>query len=429
MSSQVIRNSKQNIKGSKNNQQIINIIVDSLRKKKKKRSKQKPVEEPQQPPMTLDEIASTMKPAQYAPTNVVTVNPYNLPQPTMFDVFKQQELNAYMNRMEQARNDLADVRMNSEPMIQSLFASGRQEEAQQLSDSISQMEQSFTEQAPSSRSMRNSSVPSSVYSSEEEVIDIPYRGPPSSVSSSVPSSVNSNEQEEVIELPVPSTLALPNIAYTNPLFNIEYTPRVQRFLQDAGGMSPQEIRQLMRSPDMFTTPPDSVVRQISFAPSPYRSALPQLEQEIEQLTLFPPGREQEASSSTPQPRREQEAGPSTPEIQDASPYVPEIEAAKAEISDTIMRHPQKRVKLQGWQDVLYKMYDEFDNEYDEMDKGQKQQFRQKLKSNVLKYVDDMIMPGEKKDEMLVAIREAFKKYSRTRTQLQLLWDFVYLNPA
>ena len=128
------------IKGHHNN--ILNLVIDSLVKHKRRHKKkhQDPEQIPPEQEQTLDEVAQSLPPAPYVPTNVITVNPAGAPTPTMFDVFKQQQLHAYENMQDMLRNELHDLKMNAEPQIQSWINTGHTQHAQSLSDSISQLE-------------------------------------------------------------------------------------------------------------------------------------------------------------------------------------------------------------------------------------------------------------------------------------------------
>lgn len=123
---------------------IINLILSAHKQKRKKRKQVTnnvaTTQEQITTPPTLQEIASRLPPAPYAPTNVVTVNPANYPVPTMFDVQRQQQLNAYMNMQDNLRNEIEDLRFNAEPQISELISSGRMQDAETMTNAINQLE-------------------------------------------------------------------------------------------------------------------------------------------------------------------------------------------------------------------------------------------------------------------------------------------------
>lgn len=131
----------QDIRGNRNRQEI-NIIIDSLRKRK--RSKPKPKPEPEQPqelqPLTMEDLASSVKPVMYPPTNVITVNPYNMPQPTMFDLAKQQKLNTMLNNYDDMKQNIADLRVNMQHVINAYIARGDTKAASEVQSKLDAME-------------------------------------------------------------------------------------------------------------------------------------------------------------------------------------------------------------------------------------------------------------------------------------------------
>ena len=130
------------------NNQIINIIMQNALKKKKrnKKNKPEPQEEPQPEPDTLENAAKRIPPNLYPPTNVITINPAGISQtPTMFDVQRQQQLNAYDNIKETLKHEMASMRMDLANYRQN---GGEPVTVQQMEELLKQFEMAFSNQQP-----------------------------------------------------------------------------------------------------------------------------------------------------------------------------------------------------------------------------------------------------------------------------------------
>lgn len=114
--------SSTSITNKNNNKQVVNLVLsDLLRRHKKKKRKHAQSTQPrpegvqssQLPqPETLDIVAKRIPPNIFPPTNVITVNPAGLPTPTMFDVQRQQQLNAYDNLRDSLHHEISNLRMD-----------------------------------------------------------------------------------------------------------------------------------------------------------------------------------------------------------------------------------------------------------------------------------------------------------------------------
>lgn len=218
-------NNKNSVKGDHNN--ILNLVIDSLVKHKRRKRKPKKEPEPQIPqPETLEEVAQSIPPARYVPTNVITVNPAGAPTPTMFDVFKQQQLNAYENMREAMRNEFEDLKMNAEQQIRSFASRGRTAEAQAMSDALSEIESIIslhdmgTQFSPEMNVEGTQTSPPPETNDEQPTSPIHVPPPPevnvgATQTSHVPSSPETNEQQ-TSPIPAPSPPQMANIA-TSPI--------------------------------------------------------------------------------------------------------------------------------------------------------------------------------------------------------------------
>lgn len=134
------------ISGKKaHNNNIVNLILTDIKKKKRKSKKPpQPQEEEKQPlpPLKLEDVSRVVRPSQFAPTNVITVNPAGAAQPTMFDVAKSQQLNAYENAKESVKSQVQDLRLSTAPLIDVYQSSGRPEVASKILDWLDGIEQS-----------------------------------------------------------------------------------------------------------------------------------------------------------------------------------------------------------------------------------------------------------------------------------------------
>jgi hypothetical protein len=144
-------------RGSKNHQEI-NIIIDALRNsRRKKKTKQSDSElsdptDTSEAPLTLEKLAQTVKPTMYPPTAVQIVNPAGLPQPTMFDLQRQNQMNTILYKQDALRQNLEDMKMDLQPMIEQLLASGNTQQANTVAQSLSGLE-SVVDQDPSGMSV------------------------------------------------------------------------------------------------------------------------------------------------------------------------------------------------------------------------------------------------------------------------------------
>lgn len=139
--------SKNRILGDKNI--TTNIIIGELKKKRKKYNKkvEEPLQEPEQPDF-VPKSQLNLTPS----SNVITVNPYNLPVSSYMDLQKSNYLNTMANRKEQFTNDLEDMKLNSEPIISQYLQSGQHDKATSIMswlDSLSASQVSSDENASS----------------------------------------------------------------------------------------------------------------------------------------------------------------------------------------------------------------------------------------------------------------------------------------
>lgn len=232
---------QQSIKAGKqsNNKQYINIIIDSLRKKKRRAKKPAPppdreahTSEPDRE-LTIDDIAQTVKPQMFYPTNVITVNPYGAKEPTMFDLSRQNELNTIMNQQETMRNTLEDMKMNMEPMIKRLIQAGMPQKAESIAQSLTGLTDILmrSPEEMSEVDRQNLFDQLSSVNSLDEYASIPTNQIPQSEAS-----VNQNPLYSPDFTPQQAPSPSPSVISENVPVASDYSPRTQQeLMQDVFG--------------------------------------------------------------------------------------------------------------------------------------------------------------------------------------------------
>lgn len=212
------------------NNQIINIIMQNALKKKKKTKKNKPPPQEEQQPMpepdTLENAAKRIPPNLYPPTNVITINPAGLPTPTMFDVQKQQQLNAYDNIKEMLRHEMASMRMDLANYTQN---GGDPTTAQQIDTWLQQSEAAFANQ--------NIQMPQQSFTLTNPESYQEYYDDQSSINS-----VNQQQQQQEEEIP------------TTNIINPEYDQNSEQSSEQISMASKYPSTKLPKTPQDNATP-------------------------------------------------------------------------------------------------------------------------------------------------------------------------------
>ena len=127
-------------KNTNSNKQVINLyLADLLRGRKRKKLAKRPKsdsdrqsEQPQ--PENLQLAMQRIRPAAYYPTNVIVSNPNNATTPSMFDIQKQSQANAYDNIRSSLSREIDDLRAQLQQFVNN---GGNEEQANEIASLIS----------------------------------------------------------------------------------------------------------------------------------------------------------------------------------------------------------------------------------------------------------------------------------------------------
>lgn len=383
----------QTIKAAKNskNKQEINIIIDALRKQKRKRKAiQQQPQEQQQEDLTLEQIANTIKPQMFYPSNVVTVNPYGATTPTMFDVSRLNEMNARLNRIESMKNNIEDAKVNVEPLRNSLMSQGKTEQASQISSWLNELMRTVE---------NNDGFPNEEMPQQQPEPQSP-EPQPRDFRNYVPEPANASEASEQGSMsPQISELSVPDSDST-VISNYE------------------NIKPFNLSP-----------REQFYFPSPVTEQTP--EPASEQVVVSEPKEEQASTGlrrRTPQRKLfsddeedEEDDGMKTPDIRENNATIDEIKEA---IDYSIDKHPQKRVIRENWKKQLEM---QLDRNYSSLrTKEQKDMYKIELRDLAIDFIDDMINGKDEQSEMRRKLSQAFAKGKQIHTQINVVRDIFGL---